>query len=349
MVASAESWDNAGYEHETRPADHMLVDVLQMLTERQLNRWLGHSKTLRLSIVEKLADDALWAQFVEFVKRYGDELFTQKFLSLGNLRGILHQGVDAWLAKLEEDPDAVEDIQLLADLGSGASRELSVELLGIALETVVENYRAYRDYNATTTQSDHGELLYMFVDFLRLRAAYDRVAWNLKPVIWAHEILVRHGRTVAAEMWRHAFAERTQDVADAHQRQLAKLSEQYGMQLPTITDRLDERFIRPLIIDQVCALVCPAMSADPNERSVAFEALESQISDLASEPHGAGLDVPDWLVALEDEVTEARSRMTHVSSGDRLARRIGQATLSWRQFVEQLSDEDVDNDGDEEE
>ena len=91
------------------------------------------------------------------------------------------------------------------------------------------------------------------------------------------------------------------------------------------------------------------MSADPEERGVAFEALEAQIGDLASEPHGAGLDVPDWLVALEDEVTEARSRMTHVSSSDRLARRIGQATLSWRQFVEQLSDEETDAPGDEEE
>ena len=61
------------------------------------------------------------------------------------------------------------------------------------------------------------------------------------------------------------------------------------------------------------------------------------------------VDVPDWLVALEDEVTEARSRMTHVSSSDRLARRIGQATLSWREFVEQLSDEEADAEEDEEE
>ena len=89
-------------------------------------------------------------------------------------------------------------------------------MLSIAIEAVVENYRAYRDYNTTTTQSDHGELLYTFVDFLRQRAAYDRVAWNLKPVVWAHEILVRHGREAAAEMWRQAFAERTSEAADLH-------------------------------------------------------------------------------------------------------------------------------------
>lgn len=339
MVASAETWEDEDADDD-RPADHMLVDVLQVLTERQLDRWLSHSRTLRLSVVEKLSDETLWEQFVEFVKRYGSDLFTQRFLSLGNLRGILHQGVDGWIASLEDDPEAVDQLLLLRDVQRGISRTLLVELLTIALETVVENYRAYRDYNSTTTQSDHGELLYVFVDFLRLRAAYDRVAWNLKPVIWAHEILVRHGRSIAAEMWRQAFAERTHEVADVHQQQLARLSEQYGMQLPTITDRLDERFIRPLVIDQVCALVCPAMSSDPELRRETFQTLEEEIASLAEQPHGAGLDVPDWLVALEEEVTDARSRMTHVSSADRLTLRIGQVRLAWSEFVDQLSSEE---------
>ena len=40
------------------------------------------------------------------------------------------------------------------------------------------------------------------LDFLRLRTKYDRVCWNLKPVIWAHEILVRRGVNDAAKMWR---------------------------------------------------------------------------------------------------------------------------------------------------
>ena len=61
------------------------------------------------------------------------------------------------------------------------------------LESIVENYGEYRDYNSTTTQSDRGELLYMLLDFLRLRTRYDRVCWNLKPVVLAHEILVRRG------------------------------------------------------------------------------------------------------------------------------------------------------------
>jgi hypothetical protein len=339
IVSSAENWDARSDQAQSRDADHLLVDVLQELTERHLDRWLSHSRTLRLSVVEKLAADEDWNRFVQFVQQYGGEIFNQKFLSLGNLRGILHQGVDAWMESLSEDGDVINEISLLADVGDQWPREDAVELLTIAIEAVVENYRAYRDYNTTTTQSDQGELLYMFVDFLRQRAAYDRVAWNLKPVVWAHEILVRQGREEAADMWRQAFAERTTDAADTHIARLNALASQYGMQLPTIADRLSERFVRPLVIDRVRAMVEPAMNGRGEARREAFAALEQEIAELASEPHGAGLDVPDWLTALEDEVTEARLKRSHVSSADRLARRIAQVRLSWQEILEQLGDE----------
>jgi hypothetical protein len=340
IVESAAAWNGAARVAHGRDADHLLVDALQQLTEQQLDRWLSHSRTLRLSVVEKLASPDDWQRFVTFVHRYGADLFTQKFLStLGNLRGILHQGVDAWLASLAEDDEMVERIRLLGELDNTWPRSDAVELLSVAIEAVVENYRAYRDYNTTTTQSDHGELLFQFVDFLRQRAAYDRVAWNLKPVVWAHEILVRHGRHAAAEIWRQAFAERTSEAADLHLERLKALADQYGMQLPTIADRLNERFVRPLEIDRLRAMVEPAMNGDPATRRVAFDALEREIAEVASEPHGAGLDVPDWLSALEDEVTSARSRMNHVPSSDRLSRRIGQAPLSWSEILEQLGGE----------
>lgn len=336
IVESSASWEAPAESAPERDVDHLLVDVLQQLTERQLDHWLTHSRTLRLSIVEKLADPDDWRRFVKFVQRYGGDIFEQKFLSLGNLRGILHQGVDDWLLALSLDDETVEEIQLLRELDNQWPRADAIELLSIAIEAVVENYRVYRDYNTTTTQSDHGEFLYMFVDFLRQRAAYDRVAWNLKPVVWAHEILVRQGREAAAEIWRQAFAERTSEAADLHIARLNALANEYGMQLPTIADRLSERFVRPLVIDRVRAMVEPAMNVDEPRQQAAFAALEGEIADLVSEPHGAGLDVPDWLSALEDEVTEARSKLSHVSSSDRLSRRIGQVRLTWDEILEQL-------------
>jgi len=343
MVASAESWEaesserSAGEQPSAR-VDHLLVDALQQLTERQLERWLKHSRTLRLNVVERLAEPNSWQRFVKFIERFGGDLFNQKFMSLGNLRGILHQGVDSWLESLEEDPDVAEEILLLDELDKSWSRQEAVEILTLTIESVVENYRAYRDYNTTTTQSDRGELIYTLIDFLRLRATYDRVAWNLKPVVWAHEILIRHRRAVASEMWCQAFAERTAEAADDHQQLLEKLSQQHGMTLATIADRIGERFIRPLLIDRVKALVEPALTATSDDRAAAFTSLEFEISSLSSEPSGAGLDLPDWLAALEDEVTTARSRFNHQPSSDRLARHIGQVQLTWPELLEQLEE-----------
>jgi len=338
MVASAESWEADKSEPQSPPVDHLLVDVLQQLTERQLDRWLKHSRTLRLNVVERLSEPASWNRFVEFIERFGGDLFNQKFMSLGNLRGILHQGVETWLESLEEDPEMAEEVMLLEELDKSWPRQESIEILTLAIESVVENYRAYRDYNTTTTQSDRGELIFTLIDFLRLRAAYDRVAWNLKPVVWAHEILIRRRRALAAEMWCQAFAERTAEAADSHQAQLETLSQKHGMRLATIADRISERFIRPLLIDRIKALVEPALTATGGPRAEAFTTLEHEISSLTNEPSGAGLDLPDWLAALEDEVTTTRSRFNHQPSSDRLAHHIGQVKLSWQELLDQLED-----------
>ncbi len=165
------------------------MQALQDLTESQLGRWLQHSRTVRLSVVEKLSGKAEWERFVHFVQKYGHDLFTQKFLALGNLRAILHQRVGVWLSTLVEEEGEDSELRLVQELAAGGPREEAVEMLSVAIEAVVENYREYRDYNSTTSQSDRGELLYTLIDFLRVRNNYDRVAWNLKPVFLAHKNL----------------------------------------------------------------------------------------------------------------------------------------------------------------
>jgi hypothetical protein len=340
VVASADSWDEAnGEAGSPRRSDNLLVDALQDLTESQLERWLHHSLTVRLSVVEKLSDPTDWQSFVQFVTRYGADLFTQRFLSLGNLRSILHQGVEVWLDQQLAEPE--EDAPLLFnDIGHGITRIEAIDQLTLVIEAVVENYREYRDYNTTTTQSDHGELLYYFVDFLRLRASYDRAAWNMKPVFLAHEILIRHGRDMAAEMWRDAIAERTRQRADRYLTSFAKLCQEYGMQLPTIAERLGERFVRPLAVDCLRALAAPAIeAADGEQENGAFETLEREIEQLMAEPCGAGLDVPDWIAALEEEVTTIRRCRRHHQPEDGLLQRINQIALDWEQLQSQLEDD----------
>ncbi len=341
LVTSADDWDgerelSGALQFEVRASDHMLVDALQDLTETQLRRWLTHSRTLRLSVSERLTDPADWINFVAFVERYGADLFTQMFLNMGNLRAILHQRASVWLSNLEQHPEA-EDLKLVQELGQQISREDAARWLTIAIEAVVENYREYRDYNTTTTHSDNGEMLYTLVDFLRLRAEYDRVAWNLKPVVMAHEILVRQNRPAAAEMWQQALAERTAEAADANLARFDKLCDKYGIRLASIAERLNERFTRPLAIDRVRALVKPAMEAAGSGDNTTFASLEAEIESLACEPAGAGLDVPDWLSALEDEVSVARCAKRHHETGDDALRRIEQVRLGWDELQEQLA------------
>jgi hypothetical protein len=303
LVVSAESWPEDRGESEPR-AD-ALVSCLEKLTESLLQGWLGHSRTLRLSVLERIHDRATWKKTVAFIEQYGEEIFTQRFLNLGNIRAILYQGVAHWLTNLMEEPRDDAPQKLLADLEGGASVEEAAEHLGLVLESIVENYGEYRDYNSTTTQSDRGELLYMLLDFLRLRSRYDRVCWNLKPVVLAHEILVRRSEDDAARIWRKALTERIKDEANQYLVKLAELQKKYAMRMPTVADRLAERFIRPLTIDRIRALVAPAIDeAREGGESPKFEMLQHDTEYLTREPTGVGLDVPAWLVALEEEVED---------------------------------------------
>jgi hypothetical protein len=335
---SAHPTSNIQHPTSSRPTDMMLVEALQDLTESQLNRWLAHSRTLRLSVVERLGNDEEWKNFVDFIQRYGADLFTQKFLNLSNLRAILHQRPSLWLSNLEQSPEA-EDMRLITELGGAITHEHAARYLTLVIESIVENYREYRDYNTTTTHSDHGELLFTLVDFLRLRAAYDRVAWNLRPVVMAHEVLVRHNRSAAAELWQQALAERTAETADGNLARFDALCNQYGIRLPSVAERLGERFTRPLAIDRVRALVGPAIAAADTGDAGPITALKQEIANLAQEPAGAGLDLPDWLEALEDEVTAARCKRRHRQADADGPRQIVQVRLSWDDWQQQIAED----------
>ena len=252
--------------------------------------------------------DAAWRQTVKFIQQYGHDLFVPMFLNEGNLRGIVHEGADSFLAQLLEDPDTAEELSLLRDLQNGKPLKPAAAQLDRIIQAILENYAEYNDYNHTTTQSDRGELLYCLLDFLRVKVSYERIAWNLQPVVLAHEMLVRHGRSAAAELWRRSVAEQTAETADHHVSRYIELTKKYGMQLPTVADRLQERFVRGLELDRLRALVAPAMQElHEGKPTVSFERLEQEISQFAQTPRGVGLDIPSWLVALDDEVLEVQA------------------------------------------
>ena len=332
IIASTRCWRSVDLESD------MLVDCLEQLTQMLLGSWLSHSRTLRLSVLEKVADQKKWKSLVNFVERYGADIFTQQFLNLANLRAVLHKGVEDWLQQMEDSLDDVELPRLISELGQNVTRREAVEHVTLALESILENYSAYRDYNSTTTQSDRGDKLHSLLDFLRLRTEYDRVAWNLKPVILAHEILIRRSRSEDAELWRRALVERTDDHAQRFLQRLVQLQMKYAMQIPTLTDRLSERFVRPMAIDRIRALVKPAMrEMNAPGPHTAFDLLEQEASALAHEASGAGLDVPTWIIALQEEVETARRRDDYAEESE-LDRRLPQVPLPADEIQRQLDE-----------
>jgi len=315
-----------------------LVSCLEQVTESLLVNWLAHSRTLRLSVLERVKDDRSWLRLETFIKNYGADLFTQRFFNFGNIRAILHQGVDAWIDQVEEFPCEEQSFRFFQEIGEEISRGEAIELMTLVLEAIVENYGEYRDYNSTTTQSDRGELLYMLLDFLRLRMKYDRVSWNLKPVVWAHEILVRRGAGKAAQLWRRSLAERIGAEADRYQTSLATLQQKYAMRMPTIADRICERFVRPMAIDRIRALVKPAMEeARQGGPFPTFELLQHETEVLTREPTGVGLDIPAWLLALEDEVDAATRPEAESDAALAADAMIPQTTLSYFDIETQIN------------
>ena len=179
--------------------------------------------------------------------------------------------------------------------------------LEIIFESVAENYSEYIDYNSTTTHSDKGEKLFMLLDMLRVLTEYERISWNLKPVYWVHDSMIRSKCNEAASLWERAVAKRSYNAAEEHLRHYTRLSEKYGMWLPSVHERLQERFVRPLQIDRMCGLVGPAIrEAREDGPKTTFPELERQIEIFAREPLGVGYEVPEWLSSLQEEVMTTR-------------------------------------------
>jgi hypothetical protein len=132
--------------------------------------------------------------------------------------------------------------------------------------------------------------------------------------------------------------DRTQEAADWHQKQLRDLSKKYGVRLPTIADRLSERFVRPLAVDRLRALIQPALEDQKSDAArTAFSLLEQELLEFTDNPTGAGLDVPSWLAALEDEVRQAQATTDRRAARPAsLADRIAKQTLSWDDVMTQL-------------
>jgi hypothetical protein len=274
--------------------------------------WRDHSRDLRVSMLEVAQRDEDFERLVAFIRRYGHDLFNARFLTPSNLRAVLQRGIGAWLDDLRNDADPLHPVLLAEELGDKISSAEAERCLHLVINTLLENFDHLRDYNQTTTQSDYGENLYQLFEFLRLKAGYERAAWQFRPLLIVHEVLARQHSNAAA-LWRVMAQQITRPVADKFENELRELEKKHGMRLVTIAQRFEERFVKPMELDRLVALVAMALEQAPERLNVEEPSeLERAIEPLAQTPSGVGLDVPAWILRLEQElqrVETARSAL----------------------------------------
>ena len=270
--------------------------------------WLAHSRTLRLSVAESLRDPALRQDLKKFISRYGKDLLHARNLTLGHVRMVLHTGVGPYLDALVKHDDPLKTNRLADDLRDGRiDRNLAEKLLATILQVVVEKVDRWIEYNSLTTRSDYGDRFYCLLDFLRVEVDYDRVEWNRVPQAVVFRRLARGGELDLADRWLRMVKRETRRRAESFLSRLYEREEQYGVRLPGVRDKLEERLVGPLIRERLYALVEPALNGGHGRPPrIWFEELADEVDRLRERERPSGPEPPEWLEGLEEEITRRK-------------------------------------------
>lgn len=297
LLQSCEQWQGGKF------SDDDLVTMMHDILSHYSDQWLRHSQTMRLSSVEALRNDVLWEEVCDFIQEYGQDLFHPKSLTLGNVRVILHNGVDWYLNQLRENDDPINPSKMLHDIENGElDEDAVVEYIEVVYSAIVDKFDRFLEYNTTTTQSDYGDKFHVLLDFLRIEAAYDRQAWERIPESIVHRSLSASNRDGALKFWETLLENDSRDDADLHVSALRSLEHKYGVHLPSVADRLNERFLKPLAVNRMLTLVEPSMSGTGTSPRK-FARLREEIAAYMRDQTGSAIDIPQWLQDIEREVS----------------------------------------------
>jgi hypothetical protein len=365
IVASARVAGPGEAEPSSVVATQRILDGLAILIPKLLETWTTHARQLRLSVLERVRDDKSFQVVKEFIKHYGNGLFTQHLLTPSSLRSILRGGVRPYLERLIKQEaagtdwrisDSNEDggsnqpgpVKLIEAINTGEiSLKQATSRLRLILESVAENHSEYRDWNSTTTQSDRGDYLYVLLEFLRIKAEYERIVWTLRPVSMAHRVLVQSGATEAASAWRQRMEEETVGTANDLIERLSVLQQKTGVRLASVSDRVQRPFTAMLEQDEIESLVEPAVrELLVGEPEGAGGQLETHAEEFLGVATGSGVEVPDWLDRLSvtvDRVLEEAETGGIALDSERqvmpstLAEPLHWSWLSWSQLLDAVS------------
>ena len=94
-----------------------------------------------------------------------------------------------------------------------------------------------------------------------------------------------------------------------------------------------------MIVGRLCALVKPAIEeATAEGPKTACDLLEQEAAAMARDPVGAGLELPDWLAALDREVRNVHSGTAHSQTLAGRESEIAYRTFSWEEIQQQLNE-----------
>jgi hypothetical protein len=345
LLDAVSHWDR----DDSEPAN--LVELLTQLSDNYSKIWLKHSRTMRLSSLEALEDADIREEIEQFIERFGAELFHPRVLTLGNLRAIVHRGALWYIDYLREERDPLGPTSFIDELDAFPENEEELaDTLELIFRCLVEKFDRFLEYNSTTTQSDYGNQLYCLIDFLRLESLYERDAWNRYPQVVVHEVLCRKKQDRAAHIWERQLRQQMSGPAANHLRSLKRLEKKHGIRLPSISDRLGERFVKPLALDRIRALVRPAMedaaqNAKPTP-GAAFNLLRKAVEKYLHTSLGSALELQPWLQSLTDEVEDCEAALLDDWVSPETPNEFPQIKISAREFITQLDqwDKPLDQD-----
>jgi hypothetical protein len=153
----------------------------------------------------------------------------------------------------------------------------------------------------------------------------------------AHQVLADANRGDLAASWQEAFERLTGELAGQYETQLNQLDQAHGIRLRTVADRIHERFVKPLALDRLCALIEPAMEEASQEgKKRAFAALQREIKPFVATPTGVGLDVPEWLRRMEEEVRKVHGSQSSLAMLAEKLLRVPRLDVSLPEIRQQL-------------
>jgi len=128
----------------------------------------------------------------------------------------------------------------------------------------------------------------------------------MRPLTLAHDVLARRdGR--AAALWRDRIESLKRDDAQRYLNELGRLEREHGIRITTIRDRLEERFVGPMVVDRLCALIEPAVEQAKSLDRDKIPLLEQELAPLALTTQRRRHGCAHWLIRLENELHRVRT------------------------------------------